>query len=155
MKDFTRPGGTYHSWLLKIKYHIQLVKCMGKECQEMRNQEISCSPFGGILKCQRDYTDKWKMSQHGQTQNEGFAQDQALGIEGFYFDAADCYGQRSNYYYGVLSDEKEQNASTTYANTRLILEHMFNNQGAMKRHELTRIYEVTDGCTAQYRCSTA
>ena len=78
--------------------------------------------MNGILICQRDYTDKWKMSQHGQTQNEDFAQDQALGIEGFYFDVENTLlCQRDNYYYGVLFDENEQNASTTYANTRLIL----------------------------------
>ena len=55
----------------------------------------------------------------------------------------------------MQSDEKEQNASTTYANTRLILEHMFDNQGLMERNQLNCIYVLTDGCTTQYMCSTA
>ena len=122
-----------------------------------------------------DYADRLKCVMNGQAQSDHFGNDIALSIEGAYIHAyspesvEEYKTDRATWnnaemlteFYSHLSDDKFQNASTTYIHQsrmfkdlqeRGVLLTSWPKPGDAAEGACSEVQEETDGATKQYRC---
>jgi hypothetical protein len=100
-----------------------------------------------------DYTDRVKCAYDRSTQSGelGGAQKN-IGMEGFLYAIYNHdKGKVEWHWMGYLSDEKQQDARTSFANTRKFVEMM---QRQKYLPEGATLWVQSDGCGKQYKCGT-
>ena len=156
----------YVKQIEKLVYHRNCYKLLGKfHVADIRHKAFESSP--GDISTRSDYAERFSFEPEGQLQSEYFTNTRTLSMEGCCLDRYDktknvTESNENNYvheqedtireFYLHLSDSKLQNAATTTTHMNQLLADLFSH-GMMKR--LGTMWDHTDGCAKQYRCSIA
>ena len=99
----------------------------------------------------RDYAERVLVKFNKEIQNKHFGKGRDLSIEGnlVTFKKLQLEEATTNCF-SFLSDGKIQNAARTDLHMKKLVSHLKEELG-----ELKRLYETTDDCSNEYRCSTA
>lgn len=105
----------------------------------------------------RDYTDRIGVEYNGASMGSGMGGGYGnVGMEGFY----SCYRKNGDgdvtwHWNGYLSDEKQQDARTSYANAIKFITYLQDECGLLPRGGTAVLYIRSDGCPCQYKSATA
>ena len=97
----------------------------------------------------RDYSERYQATPDGETQSEHFSKDESLSMEGIVADIG-VRGVRRQIFFNFLSDDKDQNHATVHEDTWMLISELIK-QRKLTNGQLKRVFEITDGCSAQYR----
>ena len=152
----------------KLVYHRSYYKILGKNnVASIRQEAFQSSP--GSIATRSDYAEKFSFAPDGQLQGEYFSNNRSLSMEGCCLDHFKSPLQIINMqspdvayvpedqdvqrvFHSHFSDMSKQNAATTTKHLQSMLDCLFTN-GQMVRGGT--MYDTTDGCACQYRCSKA
>jgi len=156
MDEFYAVDGHFHTTIREYLFHQLIVTCQSPSFFNKYRKEQFLSEEGkGIIMTVRDHADKWKMCANREIQTEHFVEDQALGIEGAYLEMHVNIGQNGeteqrSMFYSIITDEKAQIAATVHENLQMTINHLLDT-GRITTDKLKKIFDVCDGCGAQYR----
>ena len=160
-KDF------YIKQIEKLAYHRSYYKILGKNnVADVGHKAFDSTP--GDISNRSEYAERFGFDPDGQIQNEFFDKNCSLSMEGCCLDRFIRQGNVSSFYDngggGVhqsndtirefhlnLSDSKLQNAATTTAHLYKLLAIVFEKKMIRGR----TMWDQTNGCAKQYRCSIA
>ena len=152
----------------KLAYHRSYYKILGKfHVADVRQQAFASTP--GDISTRSDYAEKFGFAPDGQLQSEYYDNNRTLSMEGCCLDhflptenVINHLMHETEYeikpedtkrvFHLHLSDSKLQNAATTTCHLTTLLDQLFQNN-IMLRHGT--MWDQTDGCGKQYRCSVA
>ena len=159
MCDFVKKGGIFEDYSRKMFFHSTHVLLLGtKFCGRMVYK--LASEIDGTLVLELDYSEKYQPVPMREIQSEHFGKDASLSIEiaiatyTAWFEGKDKPASRKTISYGHLSDQKIQVAATTNANLYNLLDDIFAEDN-LTMEDLEIIFDIVDGCSAQYKCGTA
>ena len=149
----------------KCAYHIPHVKMLSeKECGQMRREALMKMPFS--FATGHDYTERLTPNFDFEIQGDHFNKDRSLSMEGYGLTAFDpsklldyangtitlkeVCSSLGKQYHSFFSDDLKQDAVTTHSN----MEKLFKAAIGDTKKGLTCL-DNTDGCTKQYRRTTA
>ena len=154
-KDYFTP------YMRKYKYHALLVDLLGKyHVIELRDKSFtdSCFSATGDIQTVRDYAEGMKIVFDKEIQSTHFGYQPTVSMEGCVVKQWQRPGAGKHAtstllnYHCYLSDDKRQDARTTYINTVHMI-NRFRLEGYLEKGRT--LWEQMDGCTKQYRCGTA
>lgn len=153
LNEFLQPGGTYETYLWKMKQHQMHVKLMGSKfgvrmCYDYFQQN------DGVLVAEMDYSERYQPSPMREIQSEHFGKDADVSMEIRIVSFQDTHKARCVVSYAHISDEKPQIAATTFQNTIDMLKDL-KERGEMTSDKTNIMLFITDGCAGQYKCGTA
>ena len=79
----------------------------------------------------------------------------SVGMEGFLHHHKNDTGDITMKWHGFLSDEKQQDARTSFHNCFKFIKHMQEKKGLLPRNGKSVLHIQSDGCTVQYKCANA
>lgn len=140
----------------KWRKHTFQKRGLNQKCKQYRRAEELLLKAGhekDVIMI-RDYTDRVKCAYDRETQTGGMGGSQKnIGMEGILYAIYNRDSKKVEWHWqGYLSDEKIQDARTSFANTRKFVEMM------QKKGYLTKgatLWVQSDGCAKQYKCGTA
>ena len=154
-KDFFTP------FMRKYKYHALLVDLLGKyhaiELRDKSFTESIHSTTGDVITV-RDYAEGMKIVFDQEIQSTHFGYQPSVSLEGCVVKQwqRPAVGKHATStqlsYHCYLSDDKRQDARTTYINTVHMIKKL-RSEGYLEKG--TTLWEQMDGCAKQYRCGTA
>ena len=151
------PIGNYLTDVLqpfmeKYRYHLFLMVALGKNwCLKTREENYRLEE-GSVLMV-RDYANKLPVEMNDMAQSHGMSNRRAIGSEGITLKYMKEDTQVMDFYSFLATDSK-QNAKTSYIHTCQTIEKQIEN-GYLKRNSGAKLYEQSDGCSAQYTSGTA
>jgi hypothetical protein len=153
LNKFLQPGGTYETYLWKMKQHQMHVKLMGSKfgvrmCYDYFQQN------DGVLVTEMDYSERYQPSPNREIQSEHFGKDADVSMEIRIVSFQDTQKARRVVSYSHISDEKPQIAATTFQNTINMLNDL-KERGELNSDSTNMMLFITDGCAGQYKCGTA
>ena len=100
----------------------------------------------------RDYTDRMQCTYNNSTQSgEMGGAAKNIGMEGYlYFFRNKDTGEIETHWFGYLSDDKQQDARTSYANVNKFIKMMREVHGLLTEPNST-LWIQSDGCNKQYK----
>jgi hypothetical protein len=158
-RDFYLPA------LEKYAHHIAHVKILSKsDCGIMRQSTFEETP--GDLKTRHDYAERLSAVFADEVQSSHFGNGRSLSIEGSKVESFDSMDLQafmrgdtpatemvpSMEFHSHFSNDSRQDAATTAAHLTVLLDLLKTNGQFM---EGSTLYDETDGCGKQYRCSNA
>jgi hypothetical protein len=151
--------------LEKYAHHIAHVKILSKtDCGMMRQSSFEQNPGG--LKTRHDYAERLSAVFADEIQSSHFGNGRLMSIEGSSvesFDSLDleafmrgeivARNMVSNMeFHSHFSNDSRQDAATTAAHLTVLLDRL---KSKGKFIQGCTLYDETDGCAKQYRCSNA
>jgi hypothetical protein len=153
----------------KLAYHRSYYRILGKHhVADVRQKAFRSRP--GDIATRSDYAEKFGFEPDGQLQGEYFSNNRSLSMEGCCLEhflhtdnVRDTFSETphdyvpddsdvSKVFHSHLSDCAFQNACTTTQHVTLMLDVHF---GTSRMKRFGTMWDQTDGCSAQYRCSKA
>jgi hypothetical protein len=132
----------------KLRQHMWLLRALGKNyCKKFRSPSAILRRLrhGKDVFLVRDYTDRVQCSYTNSTQSgEMGGSAKNIGMEGFlYTYLNELTDKIENHWLGYLSDWKQQDARTSYANTDKFIQRM---RAIGKLPEGATLWIQSDGC---------
>ena len=147
MEDFINKKWRLHRWqVIGINYHCKKIRNFQELFKEPKHQQDVA-----II---RDYTDRVTCSYDKSTQSGELGGGQRnIGMEGILY----CYynpdtEEVEHHWHGCLSDEKQQDARTSFFNTRRFIRHV-KALGYLTKLGST-LWVQSDGCSKQCKSGT-
>ena len=135
-------------------YHNPHVKLLSKEFILSSRKIPFEKDHNSIFTC-HDWAEAFSVVLNGETQSEHFGWCPKIYLESGTFQFHDAESKEIVEHYSAFSDDAKQHASLSYENFKTQLELLgSNNMNVITKHR-TRIYDHTDGCSAQYRSANA
>ena len=140
----------------KYRYHMVKVAMLGKHhCKHWRSEGYKT--MGAALYADRDYADGLVPEYTEEFMSTHFGNHVKLSMETNPVHFLDSVGNELLDYHCYISEDKRQDARTTYMNQSSLLRE-FNAEGGYPEFPHTNVdhlFENTDGCAKQYRSVTA
>ena len=138
------------------KHRFQLIAFGKNYCKKDRqgSQLLKKPGHQKDVNILRDYTDRVKCGYNNTTQSGGMGgSERNIGMEGFLYE---IYNERTGkierHWHGYLSDHKQQDARTSFANTDKFI-RMMKLKGYLPRG--STLWIQSDGANKQYKCGNA
>ena len=142
----------YPAQLRSFSQHRFLRHVLGKTWSLGQRETLPLENPGSVL-CHRDYTTRLPMIPNNQVMGNGMTGTPLVGMEGMVVKFKDPTLDRlALHWFGWLSDEKQQDARTSFVNTAKLIETM-QARGYLQPDEGHVLYIVSDGCAKQYKCA--
>ena len=134
--------------------HRFVRKVLGKTWSLGQRETIALENPGSVL-CHRDYTTRLPMIPNKQVMGQGMTGTPVVGMEGMVVRVKDeIHDNQQMHWYGWLSDEKQQDARTSFINTCKLIDSM-QTLNCLRPNQDEVLYIVSDGCAKQYKCANA
>jgi hypothetical protein len=148
--DFMK--NVYPKQLRNYSQHRFLCNVLGKQgC--LGQKEDSALDWPGNVLIHRDYTTKLPMEFNNAPMGVGMGGTPTVGMEGMVVKFKDN-GSSRLHWVGFVSDEKQQDARTSFRNTNRIILRMDKLDDGYLQPDMDQVLHiVSDGCTAQYKCA--
>ena len=140
----------------KLRKHYWLRRALGKNyCKKHRDPFVllHMPEHHNDVIIVRDYTDRIQCCYNNSTQSgEMGGASKNIGMEGFLYTFRNRHtGEVETHWYGYLSDDKRQDARTSYVNTNKFIEMMRNEHGLLMEGTGATLWIQSDGCNKQYK----
>jgi len=138
----------------KYRKHKWQIIALGKHWCVKQRREGAFSCESNVF-VQRDYTDRIPCEYNYSAMSTGMGGGNAnVGMEGFFYQVKEGENEMRYHWHGYLSDEKQQDARTSYVNADRFISHQ-QTLGRLGQGTRSTLYLQNDGCVKQYKSGTA
>lgn len=145
MNRFTNTHYREHRWQVDAMH----------QCIKQRNPDVLLAADRWSVILVRDYTDRISPEYNNEAMTSGMGGGKStVGMEGFLMWTKNDKGEMEMNWRGFLSDWRQQDSRTSYANAYKNIKHL-QSQGFLPKGGRSVLYIRSDGCPAQYKCANA
>ena len=124
-------------------------------CKAHREPEKLFSDDGFSVHLLRDYSDRLPCVFDGTPMSRDMGGGVDVGMEGILLFTRNNDGDITRHWVSFLSNEKRQDARTSYINSRKLIDDFQQNHGCLRRNKGDVLHMRSDGCSKQYKCANA